>query len=402
MKRAAILLPVIAALNPFQTVDASEPMPVRAQSFDVAYAVSESALPLTQVDLWFTCDEGLSWELYGKDEDRHSPMRFHAPAEGLFGFFLVLHNPTGASSAPPAQGDKPHQWAFVDYTQPVVQLHPPRFTTSFGERLAQIRWTAVDAQLGSRPVQVEFRDIGSEQWQCASAEPLSNTGRFDWRLPPELKGTVSLRVAVTDRGGNRTLSDPQTLVLQEIGVPGEMQPSAKPAREPVPEPDVMLPGSERAKQHVAELLGRASESSARGDLVEAIALLREVVRLDPQRTEAFTSLGGLLRQSGDLNRAMHAYEIALQQQPQQREALLGSALVLREKRDYEAAANRLRTVLRYVPQDAEAWMMLGDVAVFQGNELLARDCYKRATHIDPAATDVIAEAEQRLAILTRN
>jgi hypothetical protein len=382
------------------SVAADAPM-VRVPSFDVAYSVSEAAMPLTEVELWFTRDEGRTWELSGRDEDRHSPIRFHAQAEGLFGFFLVLRNSTGPSSGPPTADATPHQWAFVDYTMPVVQLHPARPTEAMGERVVQVRWTAIDTQLGARPVQLEFRSAGSEEWKAASDEPLANTGRFDWRLPSDATGTVSIRVAVTDRGGNRVVTEPQTVQL-EPATPAEPAPRPESGTQRGPEEDLTLPGSQRAQERIARLLDEAARSAAGGETARAIAKLREVVRLDPQRTEAFVSLGGLLRQSGDQDRALHAYEIALQQQPQLRAALVGSALVLREKREYDSAAARLRTVLRYVPDDAEAWMILGDVAVFQGNELLARDCYRRATQIDPAATQVIADAQQRLAILTKN
>jgi len=40
------------------------------------------------------------------------------------------------------------------------------------------------------------------------------------------------------------------------------------------------------------------------------------------------------------------------------------------------------------------------VAVYQGDEVLARECYTRATRIDPAAGKTIAEAKQRLTLMT--
>jgi tetratricopeptide (TPR) repeat protein len=386
---------------------AEDVLAVRAAAFDVAYSVNEAALPLTQVDLWYTQDDGQTWQLFGRDEDRQSPVRFRAPGEGEYGFFVVLRNATGPSSAPPGLGDRPHERAFVDYTPPVVQLHPPRLTTSLGERTVQVRWTAIDGQLSSRPIRLEYQAAGALEWRNAMPEPLSNTGRFDWRVPEGLTGTALLRIVVTDRGGNQAASEPQVVSLR--GAEESDSPPAPPASLPASRPsapahedtEVTIPGSRRAQERVAMLLVEAQQAAERGDASRAIARLREAVRLDPQRTEAFVSLGGLLRQGGDAERALHAYEIALQQRPQDRDALVGSALVLREKREYESAANRLRTALRYVPDDAEAWMILGDVAVFQGNELLARDCYGRAMRINPSATQVIADAKQRLAIMAK-
>ncbi len=44
-------------------------------------------------------------------------------------------------------------------------------------------------------------------------------------------------------------------------------------------------------------------------------------------------------------------------------------------------------------------MNLGDIAIYQGDEILARECYTRATHIDPQATQVIADAQKRLDLM---
>jgi len=44
-------------------------------------------------------------------------------------------------------------------------------------------------------------------------------------------------------------------------------------------------------------------------------------------------------------------------------------------------------------------MNLGGVAVYQGDEVLARDCYIRATNIDFHAAKTIAETLQRLDLM---
>jgi len=123
------------------------------------------------------------------------------------------------------------------------------------------------------------------------------------------------------------------------------------------------------------------------------------VKLDPLFTDGFAELGSMLFQLGDLERALTAYEIAVDQQPTMRRALRGSAMVFRQKKDYASAAKQLRAILRTNPNDAEAWMNLGDIGIFQGDELLARECYVRATQIDAGAEDVIRKAQERLALM---
>jgi cytochrome c-type biogenesis protein CcmH/NrfG len=110
-------------------------------------------------------------------------------------------------------------------------------------------------------------------------------------------------------------------------------------------------------------------------------------------------MAGMLYRAGDFDRALNASEIALKQQPTLRGALQGAAMAYRQKKDYSSAAARLRTILRDHPQDAEIWMNLGDVAVYQGDELLARECYTRAMEVDPDAARVIEDARKRLALM---
>ena len=381
---------------------AEEPVRVRSQVFDIEYSVNGGALPLDSVRLWYTQDGGANWQVYAFDEDRQSPVIFHAPGEGLFGFFLVLTNATGASSPPPGPSTTAHQTAFVDFSPPVVQLHPLRLTSMLGQRVLQIRWTAIDSQLDARPIELNYQRPPAGPWIPVSTDPLANTGRYDWRLPDDLTGAVTLRVTVSDQGGHRTDSETQTLELLAVGsdLPPSAASSASGSALPLAADDAAtVAGSKRAGERVARLFAEAQAHRDRGEYAEGIARLREVVKLNPQMTEAFAEMGGLLYRVGDLDRSLNAYQIALRQQPALREALRGAAMVDQQRKDYASAAERLRTILRNNPNDAEIWMSLGDIAVFQGDEIRARECYTRATQIDPQAARIIADARQRLALM---
>lgn len=379
----------------------SDLLRVRTRTFDVDYAVNESALPLDSVRLWYTTDGGATWVDHGVDEDRQSPFTMDAPEEGELGLYLVLANRTGASSAPPTTGTAPHQRVFVDFTPPVVQLHSLRLSSSLGQSIVQVRWTAIDAHLGPRPIELLYQRLPDTTWLPVTPEPVANTGRFDWRVPDEASGAVALRIGVTDLGGNRSESEvqameigPASLAAQPASISAVIQPAVSVDESPT------IPGSKRSKERVSTLYAEALSLRDRGQLVEGVARLREVVKLDPKRTDAFVEMAGMLLKLGDAEKSLQACELALKQNPGHRGALRGTAMAHRELRDFPAAAERLRSILRYNPADAEAWMTLGDVAVFQGDEVLARDCYTRATNIDPQAVAVIAEAKQRLALMT--
>ncbi|MHC4235527.1 MAG: hypothetical protein ACYSUQ_10465, partial [Planctomycetota bacterium] len=126
---------------------------VRSKVFDIEYRVNEAALPLESVRLWYTRDKGATWQLYGQDEDRQPPLAFNAPEEGLYGFYLVVDNATGSSGPEPTDDTEALQWAYVDYTPPIVQLHRPRVDPrAVDNRHLSIRWTALDAHLPPRPI----------------------------------------------------------------------------------------------------------------------------------------------------------------------------------------------------------------------------------------------------------
>ncbi len=384
-------------------VRGEDPVPVTTRSFDIAYQINDDAQPIESVALWYTRDGGETWYDFGVDEDRQSPIGFLATDEGPYGFYLLVTNATGTSSEPPRPGTTPHLRALVDFTPPVVQLHPLRQVTMLGQRTIQIRWTAIDAHFTARPLGLEYRRLPVESWRPISPDPLTNTGRYDWRPPENLSGAVAIRAIATDRVGHRAVSDSQTHEMTRMV--------------PVGRPIVRLSGTPvsrltsfggrstgRSPAHgadrVASLFTKAMVHRDRGEYRKGIARLREVVRLDPQSTDAFVEMADMLYRVDDLERALQAYELAVRQEPRMRRALRGAAMVHRRRDEHQEAAELLRTILRDDPNDAEVWINLGDLSVFQGAEVMARECYTRATVVDSAATQVIADARKRLELMS--
>ena len=379
--------------------EAPEIASVNTLAFDIEYEVNEAALPLDSVRLWYTTDGGTHWTDCCRDEDRVSPIRFRSPGEGLFGFYFVLTNAAGASSAPPGKNTPPHQMVLIDATPPLVQLHQVRAVAGVGEIVVEIRWTAVDQNFPSRPVELLFGPTADKIVHRATAEPLANTGMFEWRPPQELTGSVGLRLVATDRTGQRAESEIVWVDVSraEPALPKATAPTTANQRSSLD--DSALTGTTRARERAAQLLSMALEECKGGQLVGAVSHLREAVKLDPQLTQAFVEMGGMLYRLGDLDRALTAYDIALRQDPDRREALVGIAKIRERKGEFPLAAQQLQTILRASPKDAEAWLLLGDLSVHQGDEVRARECYLRASQIDPQAGEVVADARKRLALM---
>jgi predicted negative regulator of RcsB-dependent stress response len=379
---------------------AGEPQPVRTRTLEIDYRVNDSAQPLDRVELWFTLDGGTTWERHGLDDDRQPPVSFSAEREGEYGFYLVLSNAAGSGFLPQT-GTEPQLTALIDFSPPVVQLHALQPLTILGRRTIQIRWTAVDACFGPRPIELFYQRPPEEQWIPISREPLANSSRFDWRLPDDLVGPLAVQVTATDRAGNQARSERLTIEAPAYSPPEFSAPDAaltSAVGEDLPA-DSAVPASARARQQAARLFAEAVACRARGELREAAARLRQAVRLNPQSTEAVVEMGDVLLQLGDVDRSMGAFQLALRQQPTMRAAHRGMATVYVHRKDYAGAAKHLRTILRYNPQDAEVWMNLGDIAVYCGDELQAREAYLRATEVDPGAARIIADARQRLELM---
>jgi hypothetical protein len=394
----------------------------QSHQIEIDYEINPEALPIHEVEIWMTSDRGSTWQMIGRDEDLQSPAAFDAPTEGLLGLLLVIKNATGPSSLPPSASTPPQRWVFVDATPPVVQLHPLKQSVASGERVVQIRWTAIDSYLTDRPVELQYQTAAGADWFPVLPGPLANTGQFDWQTPPGIS-SVAVRAVVQDRGGHRVSSEPGyiTVTPPTFSAPTVAPGSASTThlapsgtnmhgfsqgsgRDGMPTSTIAMPasaltGSPRAKQLAARYLSEAGTLRDQGDLQRSVAKVREAIRLDPSRTDAFAEMAGMLYRLGEFDHAMSAYDIVLRQKPSSRSALLGSAAIFSHRKDFTSAERSLRTILRHRPNDAEVWMNLGDVAIYQGNEVLARESYTRAAQIDPSATKIIEDARSRLRLM---
>ena len=411
---------------------------VGTQRFDVYYEIPPGALPLDSVQLWYTFDAGRSWTHFGDDDDRQSPMVFDAPREGLCGLYLILTNEAGASGPQPQVTTEPHQWVFIDYTEPVCQLHAPVLTRNRGGRAVQLTWTAIDNQLTARPITLEYLPANANAWQ-ALAKRLPNTGRYDWAPPDGLAGTVQLRMSVADSGGHETRCTNQADLGTPTAPAARVSPAATDAVNPLvtvdsrnravsarrstddpllamiamddatPPRDVRPPPwvgtnpadgvRERDRLRALELVHRARRHARDGALQLAVDQYRDAVRINPGLDQALVELGRSLYALGRLDEAIQAFDRVLARAPLDRDALIGSARVLVKQGHFADAQQRLHRIVEHDPRDAAAWLYLGDVAIYRGDEVLARDFYTKAATMAHEDIDTVDKATRRLRML---
>ena len=356
-------------------------------------------MPLAAVRLGYTRDKGATWQLYGLDQDCQSPIRFDAPQEGLYGFYCVAANAAGSSGPEPQAGTSPQSWAYVDYTPPVVQLHRPAIHPNAAQpNVVSLRWSAIDGHLPPRPVSLAFKTAPDGKWHTIATR-LANTGRYDWKIADDLQGRIVVRITVVDQGGNRVQAA-STFDLAPAPAPAADDSADQTSQDDAEAVAQLTAGEgvldEDTRARSRQLYQSAVWHQQRGQTRLAMARLRDALRLDPTLSPALVDLGTLLYGKGDYEASMQAFQLALKQAPDLRSGLEGVARASIAQRNFGQAAEHLQRILRNSPNDAEAWLNLGDVAVYRGDELAAREHYNKAATIDPEATEVITRARMRL------
>jgi hypothetical protein len=213
--REASLQPVPAANGPAATfantptpravptpyTPPAEPKLVGSRTFALEYDLDDVGhWAVTKVELWGTRDGGLTWHLYARDDDQHSPLLATVDEEGMYGFRIVVES-TGAVAHVPAAGDEPELWVAVDLHRPVIELTAiERGAGNLADHLI-LRWRAADDNLEARPIALFYSSRPAGPWS-AIATHLENTGEYAWRVERHVPSRFYLRAETRDVAGN--------------------------------------------------------------------------------------------------------------------------------------------------------------------------------------------------------
>ena len=126
----------------------------------------------------------------------------------------------------------------------------------------------------------------------------------------------------------------------------------------------------------------ACAAEDRDDLVEAEALYRRALDIDPGLAAAMTNLGNLRHRAGDLAEARALYEKALAHDPGQTEARYNLGNLLDDSGETELAIAELRRVCQAAPEFADAHYNLGLALARVGGAIQARRHLERYLELD--------------------
>ncbi len=178
------------------------PQFINHKAFALNYGV-ETVGPsgIGQVELWVTRDAGQTWEPGGIDPDRESPFDVEVQAEGLYGFRIVVEGGNGLSGRRPQPGDLADIWVNVDLTKPIATITNVVYGEGPHVGHLDIQWSCSDAHLAQRPVSLYYAASPDGPWNPI-AEEIANSGRYVWKITPEVPADIYLRITATDEAGN--------------------------------------------------------------------------------------------------------------------------------------------------------------------------------------------------------
>ena len=168
--------------------------------------------------------------------------------------------------------------------------------------------------------------------------------------------------------------DPDTLqrlaALGYVGSAPDVDPHAR-----LPDP--------KDKIGVFNRMGAAKAAAGDGKYDEAVAMLRAVVREEPQLIDAHVFIGNWLRRLKRFDEAIEAFRAALSVKPDNELALSNLANLYRTLGRHEAALEGYRSVLKLEPRNPQTWYQLATLYLDRGRVDLAVETFRQAIVHNP-------------------
>jgi hypothetical protein len=231
--------PAPATAPPGPPPSARGPLPpvkmVRKRQITIDYEVTKyGPSGVKSVELYVTRDDGRSWQRSDGEENINTPppadphaapaslkrsLTVDLPADGLYGFYLVVKSGAGLGKPPPQNGiDMPQMRVEVDTTFPQAELFEPRPHPTRRDSLV-LGWTATDNKLGPTPVTLQWAERPDGEWRAIGGGELPNTGEYVWQVPANIPPHVYLQLRVRDAAGNESVAQTAKPVLVDLSEP---------------------------------------------------------------------------------------------------------------------------------------------------------------------------------------
>jgi len=386
---------------------------LRTSGDEVRYVPSQQMLlslatdnprAITSIELWVTANGGQVWRCEPTERAGDILLRFRAPTDGRFGFFVILGSDAGPSAQSPPAGIAPQVECVVDTVPPTLQLHAAEVDADRADRQLRLRVSVLDENLGPSGLRVFYRASANGAWRDGGTAALAGN-EINWRVPSGVAGILDIRVTATDLAGNRAWDEIQAVHVpaddeeNALGRDSLAEPTTQPASDETPVASVTRaePTQTSTSFNQVERLKRlAQRHMAERQYSLAAARLEDAARLAPQDGDVLVDLASALYQSGRYADAEARLAAAVQAAPDHLRAVEGLALVAATQRRYPAAREHLLHLLRLEPGSAVTWLRYGDIEHRLGNVEQAAAAWRRVLELQDPDGAVRDKAAKRL------
>lgn len=381
---------------------AAPPRYVASRDVFVEYDAANGA-PVSKAELWVTADAGRTWQKAEAVRCGEHALRYSAPADGQYGFYMVLYNAAGPSADPPSPGSSPAATTIVDTVAPLLQIHETEVQrTDGGAASVVMKASLIEENLAPAGVRVFYRTTG-QTWIDGGLATLGDR-RIVWKPPVSAEPHADVRVVVTDLAGNRSVADVLSLTIPPPPpiAPEHDSASTKPAGAPVAlasdeqAADTELTPTLSRPPDAQRLCNLADQFMAEGRYSLAAARFEDAVGFAPHDADLLTQLGSALYRSGRQDEAGSRFREALATNADHAGALEGLALVAVSQKQYAQARETMQHLQRLEPTSGSVWLRSGDIEHRLGNAAQALEAWRRVLAVAPADKDLRAKAQRRL------
>lgn len=182
------------------------------------------------VELWYTQD-GHNWQKYNEIASPTAPYVYvvDVVGEGLYGFTLLVKSGVGFFDRSPQTNDPPQVWVEVDLTKPVVRLQNVDVGRGPEHGNMTVTWTATDKNLKQQPITLSYAEQNTGPWLPIAAN-IENTGKYVWRIPPEVPSRIFVKVEAVDKAENIGFAEYPKPVPVDLSLPKSVILSVEPVK----------------------------------------------------------------------------------------------------------------------------------------------------------------------------
>lgn len=379
-------------LAPLAAVLAAPPQFLASREIMLEYRAASDA-PVDEVRVWVSTDAGRTWQAAQVTLDGKHTLRYSAPGDGRYDFYVVLQNAAGASNLPPSPGARPAATVIVDTLPPLLQIDGAEIAPAdeCGHRVT-LRAALVEENLSPAGVRLFYRD-DARHWTDAGVASVVDE-HIAGSVPACTRPAIDLRVVVTDLAGNMVSAE-----VSNVAVPPLPEPPPEPPAATQPAPPPEPPASEFPAPLSAEaqrLRQRAVDFMAEGRFALAAARLEDALALAPDDVDTLVDLGLALYRAGRYEEAGGCLRAALDRRADHVGALDALALVAATQKQYSLAREYMSQLQRLQPEAGQVWLRSGDIEHRLGNTAQALAAWRQVLTARDADQTLRDNARRRL------